>query len=64
MATMPAFRQVRDEDPGHAERHRQQGRHLGHRLDLTAQVADPLVLGEQRPQVRGVGRGADQRLYR
>src|SRR6478609_3511270 len=46
------FRQIRDKDPGHTERHRQQCRHLGHRLDLTAEVADPLVLREQRPQVR------------
>lgn len=64
MATMPAFRQVRHQDPGHAQRHGQQGRNLGHRLDLTAEVADPLVLGEQRPEVSGVCCCADQRLYR
>src|SRR4051794_3302461 len=40
------LREVRDKDPGHTERHGQEGRDLGHRLHLTAQVADPLVLGE------------------
>jgi hypothetical protein len=54
--------EVRDKDPCHTERHGQQGRHLGHRLHLAAQVADPLVLGEQPHQVRGVCRRADQRL--
>src|SRR5690606_8776743 len=40
------LRQVGDEDPGHAERDGQQGRDLGHRLDLPAEVADPLMLGQ------------------
>src|SRR6188768_2985520 len=39
------LRQVGDEDPGNTERDGQQGRDLGHRLDLPAEVADPLMLG-------------------
>src|SRR5215218_2537797 len=38
--------QVGDEDPGHAEGDREQRRDLGDRLDLEAQPADPLVLGQ------------------
>src|SRR6478735_2700403 len=56
------LRQVGDEDPGNAERDREEGRHLGHRLDLDAEPADPLVLGQLPLQPGQIGRGADQRL--
>src|SRR4051812_17617935 len=55
--------EVRDKDPGHAEGHGQEGRHLRDRLHFAAEVADALVLGEEPHQLGRVGRGADQRLY-
>src|SRR5690349_20074676 len=47
----PGLGEVRDKDPGHAERHAQEGRHLGHRLHFPAQMADALVFGEQSHQL-------------
>src|SRR3954463_9956406 len=41
------LREVRDKNPGHAQGHGQQRRDLGHRLHLSAQMADALVLREQ-----------------
>ncbi|EGJ74512.1 hypothetical protein STTU_1723 [Streptomyces sp. Tu6071] len=56
------LRQVGDENPGHAEGHRQERGDLRHRFDLAAQVADPLVLREQARHLHRVRRRADQRL--
>ena len=58
----PGLGQVGDEDPGDAEGDGEQCRDLGHRLDLAAEVADPLVLGQLALQLVRIGRGADQRL--
>jgi hypothetical protein len=54
--------QVGYEDPGNAEGDREKRRDLGNRLDLEAQSADPLVLGQLPLQPRRIGRGTDQRL--
>src|SRR4051812_17733082 len=56
------LRQVGDENPGHAEGDREQGRDLGHRLDLPAQVADPLMLGQLALHLVRSGGGVHQCL--
>src|SRR5690606_30204155 len=56
------LREVRHQDPGHAQRHVEQCGDLGDRLHLTAQMADALVLREE-PHERGrVGCRTDQCL--
>src|SRR6185295_3653358 len=56
------LRQVGDEDSGNAEGDGEECRDLGDRLDLTAQMADPLVLGQLPLQPGGFRRGVHQRL--
>lgn len=56
------LRQVGDENPGHAERDGQQGRDLGHRLDLPAEIADPLMLGQLALHLVRLCGGVHQRL--
>src|SRR5882757_1682475 len=54
--------EVGHEDPGHPERDREQRGDLCHRLDLTRQMADPLVLRQQPGVLGRIRRGADQGL--
>src|SRR4051794_21392296 len=54
--------QVGHKDPGHAEGYGQEGGDLGHRLDLTGQMADPLVFGQESRVLRRIRRGAHQGL--
>jgi hypothetical protein len=56
--------EVGHEDPGHTQGYREQRGDLRDRLDLTAQVADALVLRKKTLQVRRIGAGAHQRLDR
>src|SRR4051812_14638868 len=56
------LRQVGDEDPGHAEGDGQQRRDLGYRLDLPAEVADPLMLGQLALHLVRLRGGVHQRL--
>ncbi len=54
--------QVGDEDSGDAEGNGEKSRDLRDRLDLEAQPADPLVLGQLPLQPGRIGRRTDQRL--
>src|SRR5690242_6812927 len=56
------LRQVGDENPGHAERDRQQRGDFRHRLDLPAEVADPLMLGQLALHLVRLCGGVHQRL--
>src|SRR3954453_16706358 len=56
------LRQVGDENRGHAGRDGEQGREVGHRFDLPAEVADPLVLGQLALQLVRLRGGVHQRL--
>ncbi|AYN32178.1 hypothetical protein DUI70_1675 [Streptomyces albus] len=56
------LRQVGDEDAGHAEGNGQECGDLGHRLDLTAQIADPLMLGQLPLHLVRLSGGVHQRL--
>src|SRR5215472_6076603 len=50
-ADEPVRAHVRDEDPGHAKRQPQHGRHFRHRSPVTAELQDGLALGRQHGQV-------------
>src|SRR5690242_20074866 len=54
--------QVGHEDPGDTEREAEQRGDLGDGLDVRAERADPLVLGQHRGQAGRVDAGRDQRL--
>src|SRR4051794_24305663 len=58
----PGLGQVGYEDPGDAEGDGEQCGDLGDRLDLAAQVADPLALGQLALELDGIGRGVYQCL--